>query len=66
MRDLGFRLVTRNLAPVQLDFMLRAELGELYREEIQRLSALLDRDLSHWLHRTDEAAPLSQAASAQR
>lgn len=49
MRDQVFGLVTRNLAPICLDPTLRAELTELYREDIERLSVLLDRDLSHWL-----------------
>jgi hypothetical protein len=51
MRDRIFRLVTRHLHPVRLDPALRAELTELYRGDIERLSALVNRDLSHWLTR---------------
>jgi hypothetical protein len=51
VRDRLFRLVTRNLDPVRLDPGLRAELTELYREDIERLSVMLNRDLSHWLTR---------------
>jgi sulfotransferase family protein len=51
VRDRLFRLVTRNLDPVRLDPALRAELTDLYREDIERLSAMLNRDLSHWLTR---------------
>jgi hypothetical protein len=28
---------------------IRAELQDTYRDDIQRLQAILDRDLSHWL-----------------
>jgi hypothetical protein len=49
MRDRLFRLVARTLDPVRLDPTLRADLTALYRDDIVRLSELLDRDLSHWL-----------------
>ena len=49
MRDQAFGLVTRNLTPIRLDPNLRADLTELYREDIERLSVMLHRDLSHWL-----------------
>jgi hypothetical protein len=49
MRDRLFRVVARTLDPVRLDPQLRADLIALYRDDIVRLSGLLDRDLSHWL-----------------
>ena len=49
MRDRMLRLATRNLDPVRLEPTIRAELTELYRDDIVRLSVLLNRDLSHWL-----------------
>lgn len=48
-RNRVFALVTRDLIPVDLDPALRAELTELYRDDVERLEELLDRDLSHWL-----------------
>lgn len=47
-RDAVFSAVTGDLVPVPLDPGLRAELTELYREEIETLEELLDRDLSDW------------------
>ncbi len=52
LRDRAFSLVARNLSPVPLDPDLRAELTALYAAEIERLQALLGRDLSHWLDPT--------------
>jgi len=49
IRDRAFAVVTRNLIPLSLDPTLRAELTALFRDDIHRLSALLDLDLSHWL-----------------
>ncbi len=48
-RDRVFSVFTRELAPTSLDEELRAELTDLYREDIQALQGLLGRDLSHWL-----------------
>lgn len=43
-------LTHRNLTkPPPLDPQLRAQLTELYRDDILRTQALLGRDLSHWL-----------------
>lgn len=49
IRDRVFGLVTRDLAPITLDPALRAELTALYSDDIERLAALINRDLSHWL-----------------
>lgn len=43
------RLVKGNISKEKLDPETRAVLRDLYREDIQQLEALLDRDLSHWL-----------------
>lgn len=48
-RDAVFRAFTAGLVMPPLDPSLRAELTELFRDDIERLQALLDRDLSHWL-----------------
>jgi len=56
-RDLVFTAVTRRLVPVRLDPTMRAELTALYRDEIERLQTLLDRDLSHWLTPDPRPAP---------
>lgn len=48
-RDAVFSAVASNLVALPLDPGLRAELTELYREDIERLQELIDRDLSHWL-----------------
>ena len=44
-----------------LDLEFRAKLAEEFREDILKLSRLLDRDLSHWL----VPAPEKQSAPAQ-
>lgn len=49
LRDLQSRLHSRNLRQQPLDPDLRARLTEPFREDILRLSALIRRDLSHWL-----------------
>lgn len=48
LRDRTFALVSRSVVPLPLEPGLRAELGAVYRDEIDRLGAMLDRDLSHW------------------
>ncbi len=62
LRDRAFTLVTRNLEPVTLDPELRAELTALYREDIERLATLLDRDLSHWLNQHGQSATAERSA----
>jgi len=49
VRDRAFAAATRDLVPEPLDAATRSRLTELYREEIERLADLLDRDLSPWL-----------------
>ena len=39
-----------------LPYALQTELASEFRNEIDRLGALLDRDLTHWLQPTEEAA----------
>jgi hypothetical protein len=56
LRDRVFGLVTRNLTPLELDPALRAELTELYRDDIERLAMLMGRDLSGWLDPTGASA----------
>jgi hypothetical protein len=63
LRDSVFRLVTRDLTPVRLDPTLRAELTGLYRGDIERLAALIDRDLSHWL---EPSGPVTGASASDR
>ena len=48
-RDALFSTVTSNLVALPLDPGLRAELTELYREDIEKLQELIDRDLTNWL-----------------
>ncbi len=38
-----------NLSKPDMDPVVRAELADLYTDEVRRLETLLDRDLSHWL-----------------
>jgi hypothetical protein len=45
----GARLAAWNLTRPPLAPRLRGQLTERYREDIRRLGALLDADLSHWL-----------------
>ena len=49
LRRAATTVVAKDLEPVPLDPGIRAELTELYREDIVKLQALIDRDLSHWL-----------------
>ena len=69
VRDRVFAMVTRDLIPVRLEPALRAELTELYREDIERLAVLLDRDLSHWLTDSpaggDRQRPLGEPSGAR-
>ena len=57
IRDRAFGIVTRDLVPVRLDPDLRADLTALYRPDIERVSTLIDRDLSHWLRPADPGGP---------
>ena len=47
-RDAVFSAFTRDLVPMPIDPKLRAELIDLYRDEVDTLGQLLGRDLSHW------------------
>jgi hypothetical protein len=49
LRDGAFRFFTSKLVQPSLDAGLREELTTLFREDIERLADLIDRDLSHWL-----------------
>jgi hypothetical protein len=49
LRDRVFGLFARDLTPVVLDPQLRRQLTALYRDDIERLAALIERDLSDWL-----------------
>ena len=50
VRDLAFPLFARSgLERPPIPEEIRAELGEYYRPDIERLQDLIDRDLSHWL-----------------
>jgi hypothetical protein len=57
IRDRAFGVVTRDLLPVRLDPELRADLTALYRSDIERVSVLIGRDLSHWLQPADAGGP---------
>lgn len=48
VRDAVFAAFTRRLVPLSLEPALRAELQAVYRDEIDTLGQMLDRDLSHW------------------
>ncbi len=48
VRDAVFARVSSDLVPVELDPALRSELTALYREEVDRLSSLIERDLTEW------------------
>lgn len=56
-RDAVFAAVTRSLTATPLDRALRAELDDLYADEIDRLEALIGRDLSAWRQRTPAGVP---------
>ena len=49
VRDLGRPVFARRLAKERLEPELRAELIEVFRDDIGRLQGLIDRDLGHWL-----------------
>ena len=49
LRDLQSRLKARNMRRQPLDPNLRMQLTRQFRSEIRALSALIKRDLSHWL-----------------
>jgi len=49
LRNRAYRHVTRNLKRRELPPELRMEFTEYFREDIQRLSSLIDRNLDHWL-----------------
>lgn len=48
LRDRAFRMVTSRISPVSIPTADLETLDEIYREETERLSILLGRDLSHW------------------
>lgn len=48
-RHAVFSAFTRDLVAQPLDPGLRSELTALYRDDIEKLQELLDRDLAHWL-----------------
>jgi hypothetical protein len=56
LRGRVFARFTRRLEPVPLAPELRAELTELYRDDILRLGGLIGRDLGHWLAVPDGSA----------
>jgi hypothetical protein len=50
LRDWAFPFFTKSgLDKPAMPEAIRAELGEFYREDIEKLQDLIDRDLSHWL-----------------
>lgn len=49
VRDLAFPLLAPRLERPALDPGLRAELIGVFREDVEKLEPLIDRDLSHWL-----------------
>jgi hypothetical protein len=49
LRRVTFGAFTRQLDDAALDPELRAQLTDLFREDIEKLQELIDRDLSHWL-----------------
>lgn len=49
IRDAALPVFLPSLTRPALDPTLRAELIEVFREDVERLQALIDRDLSHWL-----------------
>jgi hypothetical protein len=48
-QQLREKLVKQNIAPETLDRETHDRLIALYRDDIQQLQTLIDRDLSHWL-----------------
>lgn len=48
------RFLTTSKPPAGLDPAFRAELTEIFRRDVQLLSELIDRDLSHWLEPRQE------------
>ena len=49
VRNVGRRVFARRLAKERLEPDLRAELVEVFRDDIGRLQGLIGRDLGHWL-----------------
>ena len=49
VRDLAFRTVTRDLIVPSLDPDLRVHLTRVFRDDIEKLQQVLDRDLSAWM-----------------
>ena len=49
VRDVGRRVIARRLAKERLEPELRAELVEVFRDDIGQLQGLIGRDLGHWL-----------------
>jgi len=48
-RNRAYSHVTGSLVRTELPSSLRAEFSEYFRDDIRRLSALIDRNLDHWL-----------------
>jgi Sulfotransferase family len=55
LRDRAFQLATKQVDRLPMSPDTRAQLTELYRDEIRALSNLTGRDLSSWLDRPDRA-----------
>lgn len=53
LRDRGFALATRRLQQAPQDLAVRCELTDYYREEMEALSVITGRDLSHWWRDVD-------------
>lgn len=51
VRDVGGSVFTRRLAKDRLEPGLRAELVDVFRDDVEGLQRLIDRDLSRWLAR---------------
>ncbi len=49
LRDLALPVFARELTQPPLDPSLRAELLEVFRDDVERLGGLIGRDLSYWL-----------------
>lgn len=62
--DWVLALRNQNLEKPPMTPETRNRLRETFREDVHRLSRLLDRDLSHWLHSSPDTDSSMQASSA--
>ena len=62
-RDRILELNRKPAPPLHIPHRLREEMIEMYRDDVNRLGALLGRDLDHWLGEANESLQMTVTSS---